>query len=156
GHGQQSTTGQMTLSGDGQYLFLTGYDQNPNPADPGYAALQSVSASTTPRSIARIKFDGTIDTEAFTAGSTGIGTGGIINAVFSPDGNRFYLGGGGTGSGNGIYFFSSFTTSATLQGTNSLISAGGNLLSTPGFTIVGLESYGGSLFVIGGGSGAGT
>jgi hypothetical protein len=156
GHGQQSTTGQMTLSGDGQYLFLTGYDQNPNPADPGYASLQSVSANTVPRSIARIKFDGTIDTEAFTTGSaTGINTGGVFNAVFSPDGNKFYVG-GPSGTGAGIYYFPAFTTSATLQGNNSLISAGGNLLSSPGFTTVGLESYGGTLYAIGGGSGSGT
>src|SRR5262249_56939698 len=29
GNGQQSATEQLTLSGDGSYLFLTGYDNNP-------------------------------------------------------------------------------------------------------------------------------
>src|SRR5262249_49355937 len=32
GNGQQSATGQMSLSGDGQYLFITGYDNTPLPA----------------------------------------------------------------------------------------------------------------------------
>ena len=111
GHGQQSTTGQMTLSSNGQYLFLNGYDQNPNPADPGYATLQSVSSVNVPRSIARIGADGSVVTEAFLAGSGNVLTGGIINGVASPDGTQFYLSGF-----NGIDYFSTLTQSATLQG----------------------------------------
>jgi hypothetical protein len=146
GHGQQSTTGQMTLSGDGQYLFIGGYDQNPNPAGTNFASLQNVSGSTVPRSIARIKFDGTVDTLAF---NLGISTTGLFNAIYSPDGNKFYL--GGSSSGNGIYYFPAFTTSASLQGSST-----GNFLVNPTQNVIGVESYNGTLYYIGGGSNSGT
>jgi hypothetical protein len=159
GDGQQSTTGQMTLSGDGQFLFLTGYDNNPLPFGTALPVPSAANSEQVPRSIARIKYDGTIDTEAFTVGASGVSaTRGNFNAVYSPDGSQFYVGGNSSTNptlSSGIYYFSSFTTSATLQGSNNLISAGGNLLVNPGYAVIGLESYGGNLYVIGGGSNVG-
>ena len=65
GNGQQSTTGQMTLSGDGQFLFLTGYDNNPLNAATALPVPTASGNAAVPRAIARIKFDGTVQTEAF-------------------------------------------------------------------------------------------
>ena len=59
--------------------------------------------------MARIKYDGTIQTEAFTAGSSGVQTSGNLNGVYSPDGNKFYISGA-----NGVSYFSSFAPSAAL------------------------------------------
>jgi hypothetical protein len=134
GNGQQSPTGQLTLSGDGQYLFAVGYDAAPLAA----ATAPALGSNTVPRSIARIKFDGTIQTEAFTAGSTGVETGGNINGVFSPDGNQFYVSGF-----NGVYYFSSFAPSA------SLVAATAQTTSTS-FTVTGLEVQSGNLVAVGG------
>jgi hypothetical protein len=135
GDGQQSTTGQMTLSGDGQYLFLTGYDNNPLPFGTALPVPTGTGSASVPKAIAQIKYDGTVQTEAFNVGATGIlATTGLINGVYSPDGNQFYISGG-----NGIYYFPSVTASANLQGSiaaNRIVSVG---------TVNGLESYGGNL-----------
>jgi hypothetical protein len=148
GHGQQSTTGQLSLSANGGFLFLTGYDQDPNMALPGYGSLPSVSNAAVPRSIARIAADGSIATEAFTAGASGVSTSGNFNAVFSPDGNQFYI----AGAGGKIYYFSSLTQSATLQGGT----AGANVIATASATVTGLEGFNGQLYFIGGGNTSGT
>ena len=131
--GQQSSTGQLTLSGDGQYLFVTGYDANPllNPSAPLLHTTSSVS-----RAVARIKADGTIQTIAFTAGSSGVETSGNINGVYSPDGNKFYVSGV-----NGVYYSSSFTPSAALQSLTTITSTN--------YTVQGLETDGTNLNFVG-------
>jgi hypothetical protein len=131
--GQQSPTGQLALSGDGQYLFLTGYDSNP--LNPATAPLLH-TASTTSRAVARIKYDGTIQTIGFVAGTSGVQTGGNINGVYSPDGNRFYVSGF-----NGVSYFSSFTPSAALQNATATI-------TTTSVTVDGLENAGGNLALV--------
>jgi hypothetical protein len=137
GNGQQSSTGQLTLSGDGQYLFAEGYDNNPfNVATA--KGLPNQNDNTVPRSVARVKYDGTVQTEAFTAGSSGVETGGNINGVFSPDGNQFYLSGF-----NGVYYFASFAPSAALVAATAQI-------QNPGFTVTGLEGQSGNLVAVAG------
>ncbi len=137
GNGQQSATEQMTLSGDGQYLFVTGYDNNPLNAGTAVAVPTASGNNAVPRAIARIKYDGTIQTEAFTAGSSGVQTSGNLNGVYSPDGNQFYISGA-----NGVTYFSSFTPSA------SLVSATATISSNIGATATGLENYNGNLAAV--------
>ncbi len=146
GDGQQSTTGQMSLSGDGQDLFLTGYDNNPLPFGTALPVPTGTGSANVPRSVAQISFNGTVQTEAFNVGTTGINTGGVLNGVYSPDGNQFYLSGF-----NGIYYFPSVVTSASLQGSQAQ-----NQIDSTGFTINGLESYAGNLYAIGTGNTTGT
>jgi large repetitive protein len=146
GDGQQSTTGQMALSGDGQDLFITGYDNNPLPFGTALPVPSASGSNLVLRSIAEISYNGTVQTESFSVGATGINTGGVINGIFSPDGTQFYLSGF-----NGIYYFPSITASATPQG-----STAGNQIVGTGFTVNGLEAYGGNLYEIGTGSTAGT
>jgi hypothetical protein len=142
GDGQQSTTGQMTLSGDGQSLFLTGYDNNPLPFGTALPVPTATGSNAVPRSIARFNFDGSIQTEAFLSNAgtitTGINSTGLFNGVYSPDGNQFYVGGD-----NGLYYFSSLAQSASLQG-----SSNSNLLNTS--SVNGIESFGGNLYEISG------
>jgi hypothetical protein len=140
GNGQQSSTGQLSLSGDGRYLFLTGYDNNPlNVATA--KGLPNQNDVNVPRAVARIRFDGTIETMAFTAGaaaSGGVQTGGNFNGVYSPDGNQFYVSGF-----NGVSYFSSFTPST------ALVAATANITSTT-FTVTGLSNSGSNLVAVGG------
>lgn len=140
GNGQQSPTGQLSLSGDGRYLFLTGYDNNPLDAATA-KGLPNQNDASVPRSVARIRFDGTVETMAFAAGaaaSGGVQTGGIFNGVYSPDGNRFYVSGF-----NGVSYFASFTPSA------ALVPATATITSTT-FTVTGLLANGGNLVSVGG------
>jgi hypothetical protein len=133
--GQQAGTGQLTLSGDGQDLFLTGYDSSLNPANLA-AAPELHYSSTTPRAAARVRYDGTIQTLGFTAGSGGVETGGNIDGVYSPDGNQFYVSGA-----NGVYYGSSFVPSATLQSPA--------LVTGTSYETTGLEGVGANLYAAG-------
>jgi hypothetical protein len=141
--GQQSATGQLSLSGDGQYLFVTGYDSDPLPIA---TAPELHYSNSTSRAVARIAFDGTIETIGFVAGpisgpdSPAIQTGANANidGVYSPDGNQFYVSGY-----DGIDYFASFTPTAELQTFTARI-------ALTNFTVVGLEQAGGNLFAIGG------
>ncbi len=146
GDGQQSTTGQMTLSGDGQYLFVSGYDNNPLPFGTALLVPTGTGSTSVPRSIAQISYNGTVQTEGFAnqSSSTGL-NGGIFDGVYSPDGNQFYLSGF-----NGVYYFPSVVTSANLQGSVA------TQIVNSAFTITGLESYAGNLYGIGGGSSSAT
>lgn len=135
---QSGQVGQLSLSGDGQYLFTTGYDSNPlNVA----TAPELHYSSSTLRSAARISFNGTVQTEEFAAG---IETGGNITGVYSPNGNSYYVGGY-----SGVEYFSSFAQSATPQ-------TGIATSTTSNQTIYGLENDGGNLAVIYGGSSSNT
>jgi hypothetical protein len=142
GDGQQSTTGQMTRSGDGGSLFLTAYDNNPLPFGTALPVPTATGSNAVPRSIAKLNSDGSIQTEAFLSNAgtitTGINSTGNFNGVYSPDGNQFYVGGS-----NGLYYFPSFTQSASLQG-----SSNSNLLNTS--SVNGIESFGGNLYEISG------
>jgi hypothetical protein len=145
--GQQSATGQLSLSGDGQYLFLTGFDSNPLPIA---TAPELHYVNTTSRAVARIAPDGTVQTIGFVSGaitgadSPAVQTGGNINGVYSPDGNQFYVAGF-----NGVDYFAGFAPSADLQSFDARI-------TLTNFTVVGLEQSGGNLFAVGGSGAART
>jgi hypothetical protein len=56
--GTAQSEGQMTTSADGRFLILTGYASD----IPAASSLSSSASATVSRAIARVKFDGTIDT----------------------------------------------------------------------------------------------
>jgi hypothetical protein len=115
---QQSTEGQLTLSADGQWLYLTGYD---SPLGGG-VTLNGASATSIPRTIGRIRYDGFIDTSM---ALTDLASGGSVRGVTSPDGVQFYA----TGSTGGVRYVPSYT--AGLQ-TSTQVDSGAN--GTNGYT----------------------
>jgi hypothetical protein len=133
GNGQQSTTEQLSLSGDGQYLFLVGYDTNPLNIATAPAIPTGPGSASVPRAVAQIKYDGTVQT----IGLSGVQTGGNFNGIFSPDGNQFYVSGA-----NGVSYFSSFVPSATLQTATATI-------TSTSYTVIGLQNAGGDLVAVG-------
>jgi hypothetical protein len=136
---QQSTTGGLTLSGNGQYIFLNGYDVNLDPTVAPSGSVDVRSGSTFARTIGRIKYDGTVDSGVAIsdAGS------GNFNDVYSLDGASFYV----TGQGNTVRYKSTYTQQAATQTTTSIASTS---ISGTSNTGVGLEIFGGQLYVIGG------
>jgi hypothetical protein len=139
GNGQQSPTGQMTLSGDGQYLFVSGYDNNPLNLATALPIPTATGNSAVPRDIARVKYDGTVSEVAFVAGNNGVESNpsfSNFNGVYSPDGNQYYLAGG-----VGVYYGVTFApTPALLNPT---------LLTNISYTTVGLEGFGPNLYAAG-------
>jgi hypothetical protein len=133
GNGQQSATEQLSLSGDGRFLFLVGYDSNPLNTATAPAIPTGPGSGSVPRAVARIKFDGTVDS----VGLSGVQTGGNFNGVNSPDGHQFYVGGA-----NGVSYFSSFVPSAALQTATATI-------TNTNFTVTGLEAAGSDLVAVG-------
>jgi hypothetical protein len=135
--GLESATGQLSLSGNGHYLFLTGYDSNPLSVATA-PALHSLN--TTPRAVARISANGTVQTIGFVAGPNGVQTGGDISGVSSPDGDEFFVAGA-----DGISHFAHFMPTAALQNaTDTTLSASDTVAA------VGLESDGINLYALGG------
>jgi hypothetical protein len=145
--GQQSGTGQLTLSGDGKYLFLTGYDSDPLSIA---IAPELHYNNNTPRAVARIGFDGSVETIGLVGGpitgpdSPAIQTDGNIDGVYSPDGNQFYVSGA-----DGIDYFGGLVPSVDLQTYTARI-------ALSNYTVVGLEQASGNLFAIGGSGGSRT
>jgi hypothetical protein len=115
---QQSTEGQLTLSADGQWVYLTGYDTTLG----GAVTVNTASATQIPRTIGRIRYDGFIDTSM---ALTDLASGGSVRGVASPDGTQFYA----TGSTGGVRYISSYT--AGLQ-TSTQVDSGAN--GTNGYT----------------------
>jgi hypothetical protein len=141
GNGQQSATGQFSVSGDGNYLFLVGYDNNPlsgaNASGTGIGttalAIPTGSGSAAvPRAVARIDLNGNVQDVAFVAS---VQTGGNFNGVYSSDGNQFYV------SGGGVDYFASFTPSAALQTATAH-------MTTPTGTVTALEGAGTDLALV--------
>jgi hypothetical protein len=133
GNGQQSGTEQLSLSGDGHYLFLVGYDTNPLNTAAAPAIPTGPGSGSVARAVARIKYDGTVAT----VGLSGVQTGGNFNGVYSPDGHQFY----GSGA-SGVSYFSAFVPTAALQAATATI-------TSTNFTVTGLEAAGSDLVAIG-------
>ena len=81
--GLATMEGFLTLSADGRYLLATGYD-----ASLGSVGLPTSSAATTPRVVARIAADGTVDTST---ALTNFASTGSPHGVASTDGSSFWL-----------------------------------------------------------------
>jgi hypothetical protein len=154
GNGQQSATGQITVSGDGNYLFLVGYDTNPlsgatasgtgigTTAAPIPGAPTGVITSSISRAVARIDMSGNVQDVAMSSSGSGSSSGNF-NAVYSPDGNQFYVGGNG-----GVTYFSSFSPSS------GFVTPAATMTSPTGTTAA-LEPMGPNLGVVGSGFGQG-
>jgi hypothetical protein len=93
--GTATSEGALTLSTDGRYLCLSGYN-----ADAGTAAIASTSSSTVNRVVGRIDSSGVVDTS--TAMSDAF-TGNNIRGAASVDGSGFWVSGSG-GSGAGVRY----------------------------------------------------
>ena len=104
--GNATTEGFMTLSTDGRYLVMIGYDAATGLAAPGGLASSSVN-----RVIARVAADGTIDTttalnaNGFSAGSA--------RSVASVDGSTYWA----SGANTGVISAAHGATSATIVST---------------------------------------
>jgi len=99
--GVATSDGMLSVSGNGQYIMMTGYG-----ITNGYASVASSAAATVPRVVARIDLNGNIDT------STTLGTAfnnNNIRSVYSTDGTNIWVAGGAT-PGIGYTTFGSTAT----------------------------------------------
>jgi hypothetical protein len=103
---QQTPDGQLSLSSDGQYVYMTGYDTPPG----GSVDVHTSAASSIPRTIGRIKFDGTIDTSM---ALTDLADGGDVRGVAS-DGTHVWATGTSSGTtGGGVRFVNTYSAATT-------------------------------------------
>jgi hypothetical protein len=87
--GNSQGEGMLTLSANGQYLLTAGYN-----AAAGTAAVASTTAAATPRTVARIDGNQTVD---ISTALTNTYSGGNIRSAASLDGTTFFLSGSAAG-----------------------------------------------------------
>lgn len=109
GAGTSGTEGIMTLSSDGQYLVVPGYN-----AVPGTAAVASSLSTTISRTIGLVKYDATINT---TTALTDLSSTGSVRSATSSNGTDLWACGNGTAGGSGGVRYASLgaTTSTRLS-----------------------------------------
>lgn len=137
--GSATGEGLLSISSTGDYLITSGYA-----AAPGTAAVSGTTSAATPRVIARIRLDGTIDT------STSINnlfSGVSVRSAVSTDGANFWVTGGNSGV---VYASMASTTGLALSNmapTNLRVAniANGQLYATTG------SGAAGRLLVVGSG-----
>ena len=100
--GSTSTEGAVTLSGDGKYLLVVGYD-----AAPGVAGIAATTSVADPRVVGRFDWQNGVYsavriTDAFSAGN--------IRAAASDNGSEFWT----IGSNSGVHYVSSLSATATV------------------------------------------
>jgi len=116
--GTATSEGALTLSLNGRYLTMVGYD-----ADSTNTGVAGTASSTRNRVIARVDSVGNYDVTTYT---TSLYSANNIRGGCSEDGNSFYVSGNGTSSSNaGVQLFSLGSTSATQV--NSSIGNSGNV-----------------------------
>ena len=103
--GNSTSEGQLTRSADGRYLTLGGYDAAVGTASVG----SSSTGGATPvlRVVARVGFNGVVDTTTTTTAFSG----NQIRGVVSNDGGQFWA----TGGNNGVQYFSSLGGTSSTQ-----------------------------------------
>lgn len=113
GAGTAGTEGIMTLSADGQYLVVPGYN-----AAVGTASLASSASTTVPRTIGLVKYDATINT---TTALTDLSSVGSVRSAASTNGTDIWACGNGTfnSSGGVRYAPVGATTSTRLNTTGT-------------------------------------
>jgi uncharacterized repeat protein (TIGR01451 family) len=126
--GTAASEGQMTLSADGRYLLLPGYDATP----PHSSSLTGTASSVVNRVIGRVDSAGAIDTstaltDAFDANN--------FRGVTSDNGLRFWVAGNGNSTTGGVRFVQSLGATASTQ-----LSTTNNNLRQPAI-------FGGQLYV---------
>jgi predicted extracellular nuclease len=81
--GSATSEGGLSLSADGHFLSLAGYD-----ADPGTASIASTTTPATPRVVARVDGGGTVDT---TTSVSDTFSGNNVRGAVTDDGTRFWV-----------------------------------------------------------------
>ena len=123
--------GLLTLSGDGQYVLLTGYD-----AAPGTSGVTNSPSSTIRRVIGRLDADGNLDTTTTIADALSTVS---IRSAYSTDGTSIWFSGGAINPTNtlgGVWHTTFGSTGPTTQistavrNTRGLTVAGGQLYVT--------------------------
>jgi hypothetical protein len=101
--GSATSEGALSLSADGRYVTLAGYD-----APVGTASVASTAGSTVNRVVGRLAADGTLDTSTSTTALSGNN----IRGATTDDGSRFWAVGPG-----GVQYFGSpgSSTSTTIN-----------------------------------------
>jgi hypothetical protein len=149
--GSASSEGALSLSADGRYLVLAGYDATPGTTGPGGGSIANSLTSTTPRVVGRIDAAGSVDTSTVLNAFTGNNPRGAT----SDDGTRFWVtGAGSSGNPRGVVFAplgNAFATPVVAVGSNVTnarvpVIAGGQLyLSTNNNSPPGLYKVGSGL-----------
>lgn len=111
--GNGHTGGVLTVSIDGQYVVLTGYN-----AVPGISNIGGSSSTTRPRTIGLVKYDGTINT---TTSLITLSSGGAVRCAVSTNGTDLWAcGGGSIGTTGGVHYATlGATTSTRLHSTGT-------------------------------------
>jgi len=91
--GEGILEGMVTLSFDGQYLVLTGYN-----AATGTAAVGGTASTVISRTVGTVRYDKVINT---TTSLTDLSSGGGVTSAVSSDGTNLWAAGTGNVSGNG-------------------------------------------------------
>jgi hypothetical protein len=96
--GSSPNSGGLAVSADGHSVSLVGID-----AAPGTVVVTSQSPATTPRTVARLTADSSLDTSTTVTIPSGQGFGSVVSAV-SNDGNEFWIGGDGSTVDSGLRY----------------------------------------------------
>ncbi|HEY1687296.1 MAG TPA: hypothetical protein VGF95_00360 [Solirubrobacteraceae bacterium] len=88
--GTASSEGELSLSTDGKYVVLTGYDTTV-----GHAEVAETSSSSVPRTVGRVSASGEVNT---TTALTNFSTENNARSVASTNGSEFWVGGAGGGA----------------------------------------------------------
>lgn len=107
--GTATSEGALTLSADGRYLTLAGYD-----AAPG-SIISNTTAAAVNRVIGRVGLDGVVDTSTVVTDNPS-GSGANMRSAVSADGSGFWFTGGGSATGVRYTTFGS-------QGTSTQVTA---------------------------------
>lgn len=116
--GTASSEGGLSLSEDGQYLFLQGYATNTSYSG---TSLASSSSTVVPRVVARADYNGNTDTSTVLSNWV---TGNNPRSAVSSDGINIWIGGAGSGVGcttlgsNNFTELNGFTAGVTNKPTN--------------------------------------
>lgn len=140
--GSATSEGALVKSGNGQYLTMAGYT-----AAAGTASIASTGAAANPRTIARIKFDGTVDTST---SFNNVFDKNNIRSAFTSDGSNFWAAGANSGQVYGAFGTTTGTAiSTTVTNTRVIQGFGGDLYFSTGaganhgiWTIAGMPTSG--------------
>ncbi len=137
--GTATSEGLLTLSADARFLVCAGYA-----APPGRASVASTTSTSTPRVLARIGLNGSIDTST---ALTDAFSGGSVRSAVTDDGARFWAAGASGGVRTALLGASTSTALHTSAPTNNRVVTivGGQLYvssASGGFHGVGLVGTG--------------
>ena len=138
--GTANSEGLLTRSADGRYLLLTGYARDLG----GGTSLSGTAATTVPRTVGRVKYDGTIDTST---ALSDFASGNNPRSAASSDGLDIWVAGAAGGVRYTRYSAFGSTTSTQLSTTNTNLRqvdvAGGQLyVSTQNGTTIRVGTVG--------------